>query len=197
MKVKKKFKAPPTPLFMMLLALGFGAGYATKEFTESPTSTVTSQQAQPPICLNEKSVVVCFTPNKKCQSKIIHEIENAQKSIYVQAYSFTDKEIATALAHAASRGVAVKVLLDKSNRNDNRSAKEILLHQNIPLRFDAPSGIAHNKIMIIDETRVISGSYNFSAAAYKRNTENVLVIHNSPLAQDYIKNWHHRWQVSR
>ena len=197
MKRHKKFKSPSMPLFVTLLVIGFSAGYATKELTQERLPDVSRQQNPIPICLNEKSVVVCFTPNKQCQSKIIHEIEGAKKSIYVQAYSFTDKEIATALVRAATRGVDVKVLLDKSNRKDNRSAKGILLHQNIPLRFDAPSGIAHNKIMIIDETIVISGSYNFSAAAYKRNTENVLVINNSPLATTYIQNWHARWQVSR
>lgn len=108
-----------------------------------------------------------------------------------------DKESARALAAAAGRGVMVKVLLDRSNRKDERSAKSILLDQKIPLRFDAPNGIAHNKIMIIDAAKVISGSYNFSAAAYKRNTENLLIIHNAPLAKDYIQNWQGRWDVSK
>ena len=91
----------------------------------------------------------------------------------------------------------VKVILDRSNRKDERSAKNILQDQKIPFRFDAPNGIAHNKIMIIDAAKVISGSYNFSAAAYKRNTENLLVIRNAPLAKDYIQNWQGRWDVSK
>jgi phosphatidylserine/phosphatidylglycerophosphate/cardiolipin synthase-like enzyme len=51
--------------------------------------------------------------------------------------------------------------------------------------------------MIIDAAKVISGSYNFSAAAYKRNTENLLIIRNAPLAKDYIQNWQGRWDVSK
>ena len=111
--------------------------------------------------------------------------------------SFTDKEIASALASAAGRGVVVKVLLDKSNRNDGRSAKDILSLSRLPFRFDAPNGIAHSKVMIIDAAKVISGSYNFSAAAYKRNTENLLIIHNPTLAKEYIQNWQDGWDVSK
>lgn len=196
MKRIKKLKAPSFPLVIASFLMGFGSGYGAKELIRPP-STVLAAPVHSSSPLSENSVAVCFTPGKRCQSKIIHEIDAARKSIYVQAYSFTDTDIAYALVKATLRGVEVKVLLDKSNRNDDRSAKSILLDQNIPLRFDAPSGIAHNKIMIIDEARVISGSYNFSAAAYKRNTENLLVIYNPALAQTYIQNWRARWQVSK
>jgi phosphatidylserine/phosphatidylglycerophosphate/cardiolipin synthase-like enzyme len=196
MKRVKKFKASSSSLFVILLAIGFAAGYTTKEMTFSPTQNIEAP-AQRTTALSKESVAVCFTPSKKCQSTILAEIGAAKKSIFVQAYSFTDKEIATALGDAALRGVDVRVLLDKSNRGDDRSAKSILLHQNIPLRFDAPNGIAHNKIMIIDESKVISGSYNFSVAAYKRNTENLLVISNPSLAQSYLQNWQARWQLSK
>lgn len=194
MKLARKSKAPSFPLLVALLLIGFGAGYGTKELFQNPDPIFEAPIHSSSSLIQD--VNVCFTPNKQCQSKIVDAINAAEKSIFVQAYSFTDKEIATALANASERGVNVKVLLDKSNRKDDRSAKTILLQQNIPLRFDAPSGIAHSKIMIIDEEKVISGSYNFSAAAYKRNTENLLVIHNPNLANEYIQNWYARWRVS-
>lgn len=140
---------------------------------------------------------VCFTPNKKCQSQILDEIDEAKKSIRIQAYSFTDKSIANALGEAVKRGVDVKVVLDKSNVNDDRSAKSILAENSIPYRFDFPIGIAHNKVMIIDDVRVITGSYNFSDAAHSRNTENLLIFHDAKLASSYVKNWDNRWGVSR
>lgn len=186
MKRAKNLKIPSSVLFIVLIMIGFGAGYGVHEFGDTP-------QVAP---LLDNSITVCFTPNKQCQSQILGQIENAKKSIFVQAYSFTDKDIASALVNAARRGVAVKVLLDRSNRKDDRSAKDIILGSQLPLRFDAPSGIAHNKIIIIDEATIISGSYNFSAAAYKRNTENLLVITNPSLAHQYIQNWQTRWRVS-
>jgi len=196
MKRKKKLKIPPSVMFVILLMVGFGAGYSVKNGVY-PAQEVSQQSAPAVSHPLEKGVSVCFTPNKRCQSLIIGEINQAKQSIFVQAYSFTDKEIASALAGAAGRGVMVKVLLDKSNRKAERSAKSILQDQKIPVRFDAPGGIAHNKIMVIDAAKVISGSYNFSVAAYKRNTENVLIIHNPALAKDYIQNWQGRWDASK
>ncbi len=192
MKRRKKLKVPPSAMVVILLLAGFGTGYTTKDYGR------TRPQPLPPSAqVAEGAISVCFTPNKQCQAQILQEIDQAKTSIFVQAYSFTDKHIARALASAAGRGVAVKVLLDKSNRNDNRSAKSILIQSGLPLRFDAPSGIAHNKIMIIDAAKVISGSYNFSAAAYTRNTENLLIINSSTLAKDYIQNWQTRWDLSQ
>jgi phospholipase D len=192
MKRRKKLKVPPSAMGVILLMVGFGTGYTTKDYAHPH-----QQPISPSAPLAEGAISVCFTPNKRCQSQIIGQIDQAKTSIFVQAYSFTDKDIARALVSAAGRGVAVKVLLDKSNRNDDRSAKSILLQSRLPLRFDAPSGIAHNKIMIIDEAKVISGSYNFSAAAYTRNTENLLIINNPTLAKDYIENWQTRWGLSK
>jgi phosphatidylserine/phosphatidylglycerophosphate/cardiolipin synthase-like enzyme len=36
---------------------------------------------------------------------------------------------------------------------------------------------------------VITGSFNFTKAAKNSNAENLLVIHNKKLADQYVKNW--------
>ena len=54
-----------------------------------------------------------------------------------------------------------------------------------------------SRILVLDEAITLSGSYNFSSAAYKRNTENLLILNNKNLAQQYIQNWHKRWNVSK
>lgn len=192
MKRSSKREMPPSITVILLFFIGFTTGFSLKGWVIKPTPISHSTGPAP----LKESIEVCFTPNKTCQSKILDSIEGAKKSIFVQAYSFTDADIATALSAAAVRGVEVKVLLDRSNQTQKHSAKNILLDNDVPLRFDAPQGIAHNKIMIIDESTIITGSYNFSAAAYKRNTENLLTIINPPLAKIYLQNWHARWRVS-
>lgn len=196
MKRGKKLKVSSTAMFVILFLIGFGSGFGIKEFS-SPQRAVTLQQPQQNSSSADIPISVCFTPNKQCQLQIINEINKARKSIYVQAYSFTDQGIAEALVSAFKRGVHVKVILDKSNVKDGRSAKDAIIQNQIPIRFDYPSGIAHNKIIVIDNQLVITGSYNFSAAAYTRNTENLLLINNSKLAHDYIENWLKRWDLSQ
>lgn len=195
MKYGKKNQRIFSSLYVIFLLIGFGLGYIAKEFSAPhPSLPSPSSQSRP---LDDVPVSVCFTPNKKCQSQIVHQIDKAVKSIYVQAYSFTDQDIAHALVGAFKRGVDVKVILDKSNRNDGRSVKDILIQRGVPLRFDSPNGIAHNKIIIVDENIIITGSYNFSVAAYKRNTENLLILSHSLLANEYLDNWQTRWAISQ
>jgi phosphatidylserine/phosphatidylglycerophosphate/cardiolipin synthase-like enzyme len=186
--------------YTVVALISFGAGYTTHEYAQTPNKPVSyhQQNATPLTAPNSITTPsVCFTPGKKCQTKLIDEIHKAKKSIYVQAYSFTDKDVTDALVDAAKRGISVNVLLDKSNKNDKRSAKDLLIHSRIPLRFDYPAGIAHNKVMVFDQATVATGSYNFSSAAYKRNTENLLILHSPDLAKEYIQNWQNRWDVSK
>ena len=191
-------KKSPFAQYVLLILFAFWAGYAANEFiapTQNPQ--VHQESYKPSTYLKSGASFVCFTPGKKCQIMIIAEINRAKDSIFVQAYSFTDRDIAQALVEANKRGAKVQILLDKNNKNDKRSAKDIIVQNNIPLRFDAPPGIAHNKVMIIDRSIVLTGSYNFSAAAYTRNTENLIILNSTDLAEDYIHNWYKRWDVSK
>lgn len=48
---------------------------------------------------------------------------------------------------------------------------------------------AHNKFKVIDGEIVITGSFNFTEPAEKRNTENLLIIYDRKLAEKYVENW--------
>ena len=56
--------------------------------------------------------------------------------------------------------------------------------------------IAHNKVMVIDGERVITGSFNFTSAAQNHNAENLLVLDDSALAAQYRTNWERRRAAS-
>lgn len=186
--------------YTVIAIISFVSGYTVHDCVPTSNTPVPyHQQNNTPFITHNiiNTSSVCFTPGKQCQTKLIDEIHKAKRSIYVQAYSFTDRDVTDALVDAAKRGISVKVLLDKSNKNDNRSSKDLLIHNRIPVRFDYPAGIAHNKVMVFDQTTVVTGSYNFSAAAYKRNTENLLILNSPSVAQEYIQNWQKRWEVSK
>ena len=54
---------------------------------------------------------------------------------------------------------------------------------------DAAHAIAHNKVMILDDEIVITGSFNFTKAAEERNAENLLIIRSKELAARFLANW--------
>jgi len=132
---------------------------------------------------------VYFSPNGECTDAIIRELNKAQNTVLVQAYSFTSAQIAKALLDAHRRGIKVDVILDKSQRTQSYSSATFLLNVGIPTRIDAQHSIAHNKVMIIDGETVITGSFNFTKAAEEKNAENLLIIHDKELASLYTRNW--------
>ena len=141
-----------------------------------------SAQALPPI-------EVSFSPKGGCTEAVVKELNAAKSTVLVQAYSFTSAPIAKALLMAHKRGVKVQVILDKSQRTEKYSEADFLVNVGIPVQIDAKHAIAHNKIMVIDDQTVITGSFNFTTAAEEHNAENLLVIRSPELAAKYAANW--------
>ena len=116
---------------------------------------------------------VCFTPGENCTQEVVDIINKAKKQILVQAYAFTSTPIARALIQAKQRGVDVKVLLDKTQVKTKYSSATYLLNNAIWVRIDAHPVIAHNKVILVDNSTLITGSFNFTKAANDKNAENL------------------------
>lgn len=141
------------------------------------------------LILNNTPTQVYFSPNGGCTEAIIREIEKAKTEILVKAYSFTSQPIAKALLSAHKRGIKVQAILDRSQRSKKYTSATFMANVGIPTYIDQAHAIAHNKVMIIDQETVITGSFNFTRAAEERNAENLLIIKSKELARPYIENW--------
>lgn len=159
-----------------------------------------SQQAIASHAVTEKTTFdVGYTPGNalKLVLKGIHE---AREHILVAAYLFTSKPIATALLEAHKRGVAVAVIADhKSNGPTSPySAATFLANQGVQVRLNGNYAIFHHKFMVIDDSHIETGSFNYSSNAAKRNAENVLLVWNAPeLAAHYSTEWKRLWNESQ
>lgn len=148
-------------------------------------------------------VSTCFSPGPvHCADVIADAIDAARTSVRVQAYWFTSRPILRALAAARKRGIDVAVILDRSQDRREASgatytAATYLTNAGIPVFIDPASGIAHNKVIILDATAVVTGSFNFTAAADTRNAENVVILRSPEVADWYGRNWTRRQVVSR
>jgi len=161
-------------LFPLLISILFLLGCATQGFHAlAPTPA-------PPIWS------VYFSPKGGCTEAIVQELEKAQKTIFVQAYSFTSGPIAEALINAHQRGVKVTVVMGKGKAKERGSKADVLAENGIPIKIYKDT--VHSKVMVIDEEITITGSFNFSLRA-ERNLENLLIIREKALAEEYIKNF--------
>jgi phosphatidylserine/phosphatidylglycerophosphate/cardiolipin synthase-like enzyme len=134
-------------------------------------------------------IEVRFSPDGGCTEAVVREIDAAQSSVFVQAYSFTSVPISKAVVAAYKRGVHVEVVLDRSQKTEKYSSADFLHNARVPVLIDSKHAIAHNKVMIIDGQTVITGSFNFTKSAEEHNAENLLVIRDKILADQYTLNW--------
>jgi phosphatidylserine/phosphatidylglycerophosphate/cardiolipin synthase-like enzyme len=138
-------------------------------------------------------ISVCFTPGQNCTQQIVDVIDNTQKTLFIQAYQFTSPPISKAVVLAKRRGVDVKLILDKSQYSQGKYCSALFFaHEGVPVWIDYKPNIAHNKIMVSDNTKIVTGSFNFSINAQERNAENMLIITNPQLASKYTRNFDRR-----
>jgi phosphatidylserine/phosphatidylglycerophosphate/cardiolipin synthase-like enzyme len=135
------------------------------------------------------TVEVYFAPGDNPTGVVVRELNGAKSNVLVQAYSFTSAPIAKAVVDAHKRGVKVTVVLDKSQRTEKYSSADFLVNAGVPTFIDAQHAIAHNKVMVIDGKKVITGSFNFTKAAEEKNAENLVVLDDPKLALKYSTNW--------
>ncbi|WP_218173084.1 phospholipase D family protein [Pseudomonas veronii] len=147
-----------------------------------------------------RRIEVGFSPEGSAQKLVLSTIDAATSSIRVAAYVFTSPDVTRALIAAKQRGVDVAVIADyRSNLEDQRSgagrhALTLLAKAGIPTRTIKAYPIHHDKFMVVDGMAVETGSFNFTAAAAKSNSENALVVWNDPaLAETYLSHWQSRW----
>ncbi len=136
---------------------------------------------------NSLVIEVYFSPNGGCADRIIELIDSAKNFIDVAMFSFTSRELAKSLVRAHDRGVKVRVLLDKHQATERFSKGRYLAKRGILVVYDRMPGLMHNKFCVIDNRIVITGSYNWTASAEKKNQENLVIIHDSNIARIFEK----------
>jgi len=132
---------------------------------------------------------VKFSPRGGCLAEIASQLDLARKSIYLLAYEFTADQVAQALVRAHSRGIAVHACLDHAASCSRASQAHALAAAGIAVWLDSQHHIAHNKVIIVDESLLMTGSFNYTENAEFNNAENLLVIPSCEVAQGYLANW--------
>jgi phosphatidylserine/phosphatidylglycerophosphate/cardiolipin synthase-like enzyme len=146
-------------------------------------NNILAETPHPTLTLDGIRLEVYFSPDDGTAKEIIRLIQAAQESIYFLAFSFTSDDIAQAITHKANEGVRVAGVLEESQVLSNIGSEyELFREYGLDVRLDGNPRNMHHKVILIDEKTVITGSYNFSANAEKRNDENSLVIHDPNIA---------------
>ncbi len=151
--------------------------------------------AEPKVFPATGSIEVAFAPWDDAEGMVVRAIAAARKQILVQAFSFTSKPIAAALIAARTRGVDVQVTADREQTFAGEGSRiPELAAAGIPVWLEVRYQSAHNKVMVIDAATkspaVVTGSANWTAAAARKNAENIMILRDDTrLARAYAANW--------
>lgn len=181
-------------LFLALVTTSSVARNNNTSLIDEPSQAAHSFTDKAPADLRIESA---FSPDADSEALVLKVINTAQQNLRLAAYSFTSPTIVKALLAAKKRGVEVFVVVDQKGNNgkSNIAALNLLVSAGIPTRTIATYAIHHDKYIIADERHVQNGSFNYSRAAAKSNSENVVVIWNDAnLAASFLKHWQSRWE---
>lgn len=138
-------------------------------------------------------------PDREYYDELLYAIRRAEYDIFVSMFIFkvTDSPanrpaaILNELILAGERGVRVRVLLERSDydedlTSENMQTATMLKRKNIEVSFDSPQTTTHTKAVVIDERYVFIGSHNLTHAALAHNHELSLLLDNRDLAAEVL-----------
>lgn len=153
-----------------------------------------SQLAEQSANVNGTSIQVVFTSEDGAlEQAIVPLVASAQSSVRFLAFSFTDFPLANAMITRAQGGVNVAGVYEKVGSDTDAAEFKTLFCGGVPVRKDGNSSFMHNKIIIVDERFVVTGSMNYSTSAEESNDENVIILDNPEIANLYLQEFDRVW----
>jgi phosphatidylserine/phosphatidylglycerophosphate/cardiolipin synthase-like enzyme len=159
------------------------------QFGPRAPSTMSNQWA----ILDGTPIQILFSAEDNAVGNLIALVNDAKSSIRFLAFSFTDYPLAQAMIDRSKAGVDVKGVFETFGSNGTRSELRTFWCANVPARQDGNGSFLHHKVIIIDNSIVVTGSLNFSSSADEDNEENVVILDNPEIAVLYLQEFDKLW----
>ena len=141
--------------------------------------------------------VICecyFFPNPSNEQRVVNMFRTCKKTLDLAIFTFTRDSIAQAILEANQRGVKIRCIGDDGNSKVKGSDVRLLALNGIPCKTDNNLRFhMHNKMAIIDNSVVITGSFNWTSQAVNKNQDNILFIEDKNIAAQYTDYYNKMW----
>jgi phosphatidylserine/phosphatidylglycerophosphate/cardiolipin synthase-like enzyme len=134
-------------------------------------------------------VQIAFSPDNNPELRIVNEILKAQHTADLLMFTFAKSTtIDDALRSRLQTGTfTVRGVLDNTQSAHPWSPHLELIQAGATLRKDKipASGKLHHKLLVLDGSVSIGGSFNYTGPANQYNDENLFIIRHAPIAQHF------------
>lgn len=147
-----------------------------------------------PSYASESSAV--FSPEDGAQIPAL--IDSARDSIEIEVYILSSRDIVEALERAKSRGVDVRIIVERNViGGENDAIFDELDAKGFRIRYASRAfQLTHSKFMIIDGKKVLVGSHNFSNSALYKNREASVIVADAPTVREFGEIFDRDWDIS-
>ena len=152
----------------------------------------------PSVTVDGLQVETYFSPDDDVASRLLELLLGAEESIYFMAFSFTSDSLAQAIRDQAEAGVTVAGVMEDSQVNSNQGTEfDLFVQSKLDVRRDGNSGQMHHKVIIIDRSIVVIGSYNFTGSAEDRNDENLVIFFSPEIARLFLEEFERMFDAAQ
>ncbi len=162
----------------------------TKKYSKKSLQTYPLAISNGSIKMYLSDLTLKLKPDNKCSSlackEILNRINQSKQSIDIALYGWESiPEIRNAILNAKSRGVKIRLVYDTSSNQYYSDIKSIISLAD-ETSTDTPKIIMHNKFIIFDNSKVITGSMNFARTGFAGfNSDCVIFLDSKEIAELY------------
>lgn len=143
------------------------------------------------------SVETLFTRDQSIAEAIERLIQAAKTSLDAALYRFNSRRLARALDEASRRGLNIRLVLDRGKYKESETMRELLSKDRFPFRLSRGRGDAdskmHHKVALLDDSIVVTGSYNWTRESEEQNYENLLILREPEVVKAYRREFEALW----
>jgi mitochondrial cardiolipin hydrolase len=152
-------------------------------------------------CEETVTAEALFSRTESIAAAIERLVMSTTASIDVALYRLTSERLACALEDASRSGVRLRLILDRSRYESSLTSKQLLARFSFPFRVacgrSRTASKMHHKFALLDDSVVLTGSYNWTLASEERNHENLLILREPKLVDTYRQEFEALWRNAR
>ena len=94
-------------------------------------------------------------------------------------------------------GITVSGIFETVGSSTEYSQLSPLFCANAQVRTDGNKFLFHHKVIIVDDSIVITGSTNYTGNAFTNNNENMIIVYDPALAAVYNQEFDRQWAIAQ
>ena len=123
----------------------------------------------------------------------IKNLKTAKNDLKICMFTISDNPLADTIDECYERGVNVRIITDDGKIFDKGSDIMPLSKKGINIRIDSDKSLMHHKFVIIDNIKLLTGSYNWTRTGADVNNENMLITTTNKIVRAYKKEFQRLW----